>query len=105
MLCAQAEALQADANPWSRAVMRTVSWRAGRRGDGGDVRGGFGPDEKDRARGVVDDEPGGLAEALRAQPGPVAVSGDDEQVRAGGCGHHLPFGVTTAFYLVARAAE
>ena len=54
---------------------------------------------------MVDDEPGGFAEALGAEPGPVAVSGQDEQVRAGCRGHHFLFGVTVASDPVARAAE
>src|SRR6185295_9992022 len=52
-----------------------------RRGDRGDVGDGLGPDEQHRARGVVDDEPTRPAEAARAEPAAVAVTGADEQVR------------------------
>jgi hypothetical protein len=82
-----------------------VTWRAGRRrGNGGDARGGFGPDQQDRAGGVIDDEPRGLAEALGSEPGPVAVPGQDEQVFAGRRGHRFPFEVPVALEPVARAA-
>jgi hypothetical protein len=51
------------------------------RGNGGDVGRGPGPDQLNRTRGVIDDEPDGLAQAPRAEPRPVAVPGHDEQIR------------------------
>jgi len=64
----------------------------GRRRNGGDVGGGFGPHQQNRAGGVIDDKPGGLAQALRAEPLPVTVPGHDEQVRPRRGRHHGPFG-------------
>jgi hypothetical protein len=54
---------------------------------------------------VVDDEPHLLAEALRPQPGLVAVSGHDKQVRARRRGHDLPLRAAAALGPVTRAAE
>src|SRR5206468_3224797 len=71
---------------WGRVI-----WR---RGNAGDAGRGPGPDQQNRTRGVIDDEPGDLAEALRAESAPVAVPGHDEQVRLGRCRHHGPFGPT-----------
>ena len=77
----------------------------GRRRDRADAGCGARPDDQDRAGGVVDDEPGGLAQALGPQPGPVAVARHDEQggVRRGG--HHFPFGETAALNPLAWPAE
>ena len=41
---------------------------------------------------MIDDETGGLAQALRAEVRPVAVPGHDEQVRLRRGRHHGPFG-------------
>jgi hypothetical protein len=62
---------------WRR---RRVVWR---RGDSGDVRRRLGPDQQNGAGGVIYDEPCGLAQALRPEPGPVAVSRHDQQIRLG----------------------
>jgi hypothetical protein len=54
---------------------------------------------------MVDDESRFLAQALRPQPGLVAVSGDDEQVSAGRRGHYFPFQAALAADPVTRAAQ
>ena len=54
---------------------------------------------------MIHDEPGGLAQALRAEPGPVAVPRHDQQVRVGGGCHHGPFGMTLNFQPFARPPE
>jgi len=76
-----------------------------RRGNGGDVGSGLGPDQQNRTRGVIDDEPGGLAQAPGAEPAPVAVPGRDEQIRLSrGC-YHGPFGATLNVEPLARPPE
>ena len=47
----------------------------GRRWHRGDAGGGFRPHQQDGAGGVVDDEASGRPQAVRAEPGPVAVAG------------------------------
>ncbi len=69
-----------------------VMWR---QGNGADAGSGPGSDQQNRTRGMIDDEPAGLAQALRAEPGPVAVPGHDEQVRPRRGRHHDPFGATS----------
>ena len=54
---------------------------------------------------MIDDEPSDLAQALRAEPGPVAVPRHDQQIRLRrGC-HHGPFGPTLNFEPFAAAPE
>ena len=50
---------------------------------------GLCPDEEDRARGMVHDEPGCVAEALGPEAGPIAVADHDEQVGPLGRFHDL----------------
>ena len=58
--------------------------RRGRRGrDGRDARRGLGPDQQDRAGGVIDDEPAGRAQAPGPEAGALAVARHHEQVGAG----------------------
>ena len=79
-------------------------WRRGRVGRyGRNTRCGTWPDQQDRAGRVVHDEPGGPAQALRAQPRLVPVPRHDEQVRPGRGGYHHPFG--TPFELEPVAAR
>ena len=54
---------------------------------------------------MIHDEPGGPAQALGAEPGPVAVTRHDEQVRVGGGCHHGPFGMILNFQPFARPPE
>lgn len=56
------------------------------------ARGGRGPDQQDRARGVVHDEARGGPQAVRTQPCAVAVTGEDQQVGLLGRPHHLALG-------------
>src|SRR5579875_3540133 len=77
---------------WLVAVMRRGR---GRRNRGGVWR-RAGPDQQNRARGVVHHEPGGLAQALGPEPGPVTVPGHDEKTGALRRGHHLLFGPALA---------
>ena len=63
------------------------------------------PDQQDRAGGMVHDEPGGPAQALRAQARLVAVPRHDEQVRLGRGRHHHPFGPPFELELVAASSE
>ena len=88
--------------PGSVVPRATVGWR---RRNGADVRCRFRPDKQHRARRVIDDEPGGLAQALGSEPGPVAVSRHHQQIRSGRCGHHGPFGMTVNFQFFAVPPE
>jgi hypothetical protein len=54
---------------------------------------------------MIDDEPGGLAQALRAEPRPVAVPGHDQQIRSSAGTHHSSFGMTLNFEPFAAAPE
>ena len=54
---------------------------------------------------MVHDKPGGPAQALGAEPGPVANPRHDEQVRVGGGCHHGPFGLILNFQPFARPPE
>src|ERR1700689_2057154 len=76
-----------------------------RRGNSGDVGCGLGPDQLNRAGGVIYDEAGGVAQALRAEPGPVAVSCHDEKVCVRGRTYDGPFGPTLNFDSFAAAPE
>ncbi len=88
--------------PGSPPVKVRVMWR---RRHGADVRSRVRPDEQHRAGGMIHDEPGGPAQALGAEPGPVAVTRHDEQVRVGGGCHHGPFGMILNFQPFARPPE
>src|ERR1039458_4148677 len=66
---------------------RRARWRGG---DGGNARRGLGPDQQDRAGGVVDNEAAGGAQAPGSQAGTVAIAGQDEKVGAFGGGDDLP---------------
>jgi hypothetical protein len=54
---------------------------------------------------VVHHEPDGLAQALRPEPGPVAIPGHDQLVRTGRGSHHGPFGLTMKLHTFAAPAE
>jgi hypothetical protein len=54
---------------------------------------------------MVDHEPGGRAEAPGPEPGPVAIPGQDEQIRAVGGGHHLALDAPPALDPGAGAAQ
>jgi hypothetical protein len=61
--------------------------------------------QQDGAGRMIDDEPGDLAQALRAEPGLVAVPRHDQQIRIRrGC-HHDPFGSTLNFQPFIAAPE
>jgi hypothetical protein len=76
-----------------------------RRRDRTDVGRRLRPDQQDGARGVIYHEPDRLAQALGAEPGPVAVPRHDEQIRVGRRGHHGPFGLTVNFEPFAPVPE
>src|SRR5580704_3470819 len=93
---------------WARRVrqvgrVRVLVRRRGRNRAG--ARGFPRPYQQYRARGVVDDEPAGRAEALRAEPGVVAVPGQHEQVGALGRRDDLALHAPTPFHGGARAAQ
>ena len=74
------------------------AWRPGRGGrDGGDAGRGLGPDQQDRAGGVVDDEAGGGTQAPGPQVGAVAVAGEDEEICSLGGGNDFPLGPPGSF--------
>jgi hypothetical protein len=54
---------------------------------------------------MIDDEPGGVAEAVRTQPGAVAVAGQHEQVGVGARGDHFSFRASASGDPVCRSAE
>jgi hypothetical protein len=54
---------------------------------------------------VIYDEPCGLAQALRPEPGPVAVSRHDQQIRSGRRCHHGSFGMSVDLEFFTAAPE
>jgi hypothetical protein len=54
---------------------------------------------------VIDHETGGPAQALRAEPGPVAVSRHNEQIGVRRGTHDGPFGLTLNFDAFAAPPE
>jgi len=62
---------------WLPLPVRVSMWRW----DGVDGGRRLGPEQEYRAGRVVYDEPSVMAETPRSQVGPVAITGDDQQIR------------------------
>ncbi len=67
-----------------------------RRRNSGDVGRRLEPDQQNGAGSMINDKPGGLAQALRTEPGPVAVPRHDQKIRTGS-----PSLVNSAHFLLA----